>query len=632
MRLRAFLLIIIIVVAYCIFNWEDLNEPSYLHEKSVPAENVYSYKNVVGPMDKSVISKPPATSWRKYQTENPSALSILLTDTLSGWLGIVHGLKNIGIPVSITTDVNTAIQHETVLVYPIISGKVLTKQELQKLAAIPRNGGNLIGVNVYGGGLNEVFGFESIVANSSYNQLLIPDPNVTKFTEEFNKYEEQNIILTNPVDFPDEMPTNAYTKARTPLIVYKQDSAAFLTYKDYGVGHAFAFGLDLGNYFLRYMNERGFNAYRGYANQYAPGMDVILRILKNIYTNTNNVVTIGTVPFNKDFSLILTHDIDFTKSIVNTVDYANMENSLGVKATYFIQTKYIKDWNDDIFLTEENIKYLNIIKSLGMEIASHSISHSRMFSEFPLGTGEEYYPRYRPFVQEQLTTYNASIFGELRVSKFLLEKLVNNVNVISFRPGHLEYPFALPQALESSGYKYSSSVTANNVQTHLPYMLMYNREFESEMDLVEIPVTIEDELGVPLIQRLDSSIALAKSISSYGGVINVLIHTDKTGDKLKYERTLIEKLKSDAWVGTIKDLGNWWYLRNQVDMSVSKNKDFYEVKITNPERAPIYGLTINIPESWDRKGAIIRNGKKSIVIDSVIADTILIFHKQNDIR
>lgn len=630
MRGKLLALLIIAIGTYCVFNWEYINEPSYLHDFQVPEENVYIFDKLSGPTEKSIVPERVRTSWKKYDTNNPSAFVIFLTDTSSGWIGLVHGLKNIGVPVTVTTDIEKALKHRTIFVYPLISGKVLTKENLQQLAAVPRNGGNLIGVNVYGGGLNEVFGFDTIFANNSYNQLLIPKPSATAFTKEFTEFEERNIILTNPVDFPDEMPTNGYTNARTPLIVYTQDTnAAFLTYKDYGVGKAFAFGLDLGNYFLRYMNERGFNAYRAYANQYAPGMDVILRILKKIYTNSENEVTIGTVPFNKDLSLILSHDIDFTKSIVNTAEYARMEDSMGVKATYFIQVKYVKDWNDDIFFKKSSIKYLKTIKQLGMEIGSHSISHSRVFSKFPLGTGKEYYPRYKPFVKDKLQTHNASILGELRVSKFLLDSLINDVDVVSFRPGHLQYPFALPEALVGAGYKYSSSVTANNVQTHLPYMLMYNRGFDAEVDIVEIPVTVEDELGAPLMQRLDSTIALANLLSKYGGMMNVLIHTDTLGEKYEFEKQLIAALKDNAWIGTIRDLGYWWRIRNQIQVNVKNKGDIAVVTVMNPSQLTINGLTLHIPKSWtiekELNNCKIQEG--SVVIKELKSDMTLQFKK-----
>jgi hypothetical protein len=399
MKRRTILLLVVLIIAPALIylKWEDWSEPGYLNNKKVPETNIYKFSDIRGPIDKSIIPEPVIVSWRKYNIAAPSAFAIFLTDTASDWIGLVHGLKNIGIPVTVTNNIHEAIQHKTVLAYPVISGKVLSKDELQMLAAIPRNGGNLIGINVYGGGLNEVFGFDSLIGANTRNELLMTsNVNVVDAVNDFVHPREQSLRLTNPVDYPDELPTNGYVNARTPLINYKEDNTAFLCFKDYGEGKAYAFGLDLGNYFLRYMNERGFNAYRTYANQYDPGMDVILRILKNIYRSSNEVVTLGTVPFNKDFSLVLTHDVDYTKSIANAAAYARMEKELGVKATYFIQTKYIKDWNDDIFFTQGTIAYLNYVRKMGMEIASHSVSHSRVFSKFQLGTGKEYYPKVYP--------------------------------------------------------------------------------------------------------------------------------------------------------------------------------------------------------------------------------------------
>lgn len=598
MRKLLFALVILAIAGFFAYKYRNrFTEPSYMHQFQVPAEKLYHFEGLEGPADASVIKDPVNTSWRSYNTDNPSAMAILLTDTSSGWLGLAHGLKNIGVPFIITVDINEAVKHHTVMVYPVISGKVLDGDALRKLAAIPRNGGNLIGVNVYGGGLNEVFGFDTLAASNSRNELVVNN-SLAAVVGDFSHPAEQTIRLTNPVDFPDEMPSNGYTNARTSLITYKNDGTAFLTYKDYGAGKAFAFGLDLGNYFLRYMNERGFDAYRSYANHYEPGMDVILRILKRIYEYSPTAVTIGTVPDNRALSLVLTHDIDYTKSIINSEAYAKMEQSLGVKATYFIQTKYIRDWNDDIFFTEKTVKHLQRVHDMGMEIASHSVSHSRVFSKLPLGTGKEKYPKYQPFVQERTITYNGSILGELRISKFLLEQTIKGLNIQSFRPGHLQHPFALPQALKASGYAYSSTSTANNVQTHLPFMQMYDRGFGAETNVVEIPITIEDEIGAPMLQRLDSALMVADALSRYGGVMNVLIHTDTLGQKIEFEQKLILALKDKAWIGTVRELGAWWQVRNSVQVNVQQSSDEFVVTITNPSGPSIEGLPIQLPAGW----------------------------------
>ena len=70
--------------------------------------------------------------------------------------------KTIGVPFLVTEDYRQALRHRVVLAYPTISGRTLSQEALKALAAFPRNGGTLIGVNVLGGGLNEVFGFREV--------------------------------------------------------------------------------------------------------------------------------------------------------------------------------------------------------------------------------------------------------------------------------------------------------------------------------------------------------------------------------------------------------------------------------------------------------------------------------------
>jgi hypothetical protein len=122
---------------------------------------------------------------------------------------------------------------------------------------------------------------------------------------------------------------------------------------------------------------------------------------------------------------MLTHVVDFTKSIANAVTYAEYEKSQGLIGTYFVQTKYIRDFNDDIFFDDEGIRYLKSLAELGMEIGSHTVARSKVFKTFPMGTGAERYPSYTPFVKDRLTTFNGTIlvyrtrFSGQRVNIFM---------------------------------------------------------------------------------------------------------------------------------------------------------------------------------------------------------------------
>jgi hypothetical protein len=344
-------------------------------------------------------------------------------------------------------------------------------------------------------------------------------------------------------------------------------------------------------------DARDLEAYRTYTNSYEPSLDVLIRIIKNIYTSSSKTaVTLGTVPDNKKLTVCITHDIDYSRSMINSIDYAKMEKSKGVTATYFIQTKYIHDYNDDAFYNDSAVGTMRFLDSMKMELASHSISHSHQFMDFTMGKGNEKYPSYHPVVKSTNLTSGGTILGELRVSKFLLEHFIKDQPTVTFRPGYLAYPYSLPQALLATGYKYSSDVPANPVLTHLPYQMNYDRSYDEELPLFEFPITIEDRELPVMDKRLDSALAVAHKISKYGGFWCTLIHPDILGTKYHFEEEFIDSIKSIAYITTMGNFGDWWAARNNVRYFTRKNTSGYELHINTP--AALDNLTFFVPANW----------------------------------
>ncbi len=394
---------------------------------------------------------------------------------------------------------------------------------------------------------------------------------------------------------PEAFGSYGYTNSADALAVY-EDGWAAVTHQAHGKGAAYAIGVDLGFLLSTGYNNRGEELTSSYDNRFDPSLDVWLRLLKAIYREGEpNAVTIGTVPFGKSLSVMLTHDVDFTHSMSNAVTYAEYEKSQQIGATYFVQTKYIRDFNDDIFFDDKGVAHLKKLVELGMDIGSHTVAHSKVFSQFPMGTGSEQYPSYAPFVKEQKVSYNGTILGELRVSKFLLEHFSAHT-VTSFRPGELSNPVALPQALHAAGYRYSSSTTANNSLTHLPYQLNYDRLHASEMDVFEIPVTIEDEELPKLGDRVPQAIELAQQIGRYGGCVVVLIHPNILDHKLEFEKRFVDGVKSFAWFGSLSQFGQWWAARNEVSLDVAELGNRHVLTVRVP--TSMKGLTLEVPADW----------------------------------
>jgi len=556
---------------------------------------IYVFAGVAGPDTPTIVPPPVDTPWRKYSGGGKSRLAILLTDEHAPWLGLAHGLKSIGVPFTITTDYAEAVTHRVVLVYPRISG-LLPGEALKALAAVPRDGGTLIGVNVLGGGLEEVFGFASAQPSRPHFELRFD----VKAAQRFGLVDphEQVLSLGNRAKSAQAVVGSyGYLGAEQYALARYEDGQAAITERSIGAGKAYAVGIDLGFYMLQGYNNREESVGRSYDNGFEPSIDVLLRLLRSLYrAGEGDAVTLGTVPFDRALSVVLSHDIDYTRSLPNSVAYAEFEKSQGVRATYFMQTKYLRDFNDDVILRGDTAHYLRQLGEMGMEVGSHTVAHSRVFKYFPLGTGEERYPDYRPFVRDRDTAVGGTVLGEVRVSKFLIETIGGYAPVISFRPGELSNPFALPQVLEATGYRYSSSVTANSSLTHLPFQLDYNRENTAETPIYEFPVTIEDEELPPMGERLPQALDLAHKISRYGGTVVVLIHPDILGQKFHFEQGFVAALKPEAWFGTIGELGAWWAARDAATVDVANSGRDRAVTLTLPQR--ISGLGLSVPSGW----------------------------------
>ncbi len=566
------------------------------------------YEGVEGPLVATPLLGAQPSSWQVYSGGGPSRLAVLLTDTASSWLGLAHGLKSIGIPFRFTRDPAEALRHNVVLVYPTISGAVLDQSGLQALARFPRDGGTLIGINVEGGGLSEVFGFSEAVPSRARSQITfdVTHPIGSGFTDE----RERTIPFSNPVLGDLAAGSLGYLNASAPLATFDDGSAA-ITARRIGEGAAYAFGIDPGFLLLRAYSNREQDVSRAYVNGFEPSLDVLLRTLLAIYEDGEpGAVTVNTVPDGHAIATLITHDIDYGGSLATAVEYAQMEDSLGVPATYFVQAKYVRDWNDRAFLDEAGQVAVRALDALGMEVASHSVAHSLQFSGAAVGTGEEQYPSYEPRVRDAERTDGLSVLGELRVSRFLLETFAPGLEIVSFRPGHLRNPYTLPEAMEATGYRYSSSVTAGNSLTHLPFQLTRSRGPEAEIGIYEFPVTIEDEAEPPLPDRLGESVRIADQVAAYGGLFVVLIHTDEAGRKLDYERKLIGALRDrDAWFGTLRDFGAFWVARDGVEVDVESDVASGGIVINLDAAEEVVGLTLRLPP-----GVTVKNSEPAGIV------------------
>ncbi|MEM7403978.1 MAG: polysaccharide deacetylase family protein [Pseudomonadota bacterium] len=547
---------------------------------------------VSGPATTTPLPPATATAVSRFQRGGRSRLAVLLTDSDSAWLSLAHGLQTIGIPFRFTTDVGTAVQHPVVYAYPAISGRLLNGEALRALARHVRNGHTVIAGTVHGG-LHELFGIDAVSPSRSRGRIELRPEH--PLTSGFDLPAERLLPFARP-GHDIAMGTHAYIAGRAAVVAQFEDrTGAIIERRFDSGGRALALGFDLGFLLQRAHGRRLEGVARRHGNAYAPSVDVLLRVLKRVYrAGQPDAVTLGVVPDARPLAMIFTHDIDSEVANTQAPAFARAARERGLTSTFFVQTKYVDDWNGVPFLRELRHKGLQQLAAQGMEVASHSVSHSPDFASLAPGDGSERYPTYRPVVLGPAETRDATVLGELRVSRFLLEALNGGAPVRSFRSGHLAYPDALPEALLATGYRFSSSMLASTALTHLPFALTAQRAGRAAVPVFEFPVTLEDELPPALAERVADALTLARRIARHGGMFLVLIHPDRAGDKLDLQNRLADTLATEAWTGSLSEFGAWWATRAQVAIEVTGRPDgSIKVEITTPEA--IRQLALELP-------------------------------------
>ena len=529
---------------------------------SPAAEFVYGLKSVpVHPVD----YMPEADSRRLAINTYTIALYTIDTDTSM----LERIFKTAGLPYRLCTTLDE-IGDASILFLDLSMNHPVTfsKRELKVLYNFVSKGGTVVGNEVLAtryGSLKALFGYKSYHPTKKHKQLLLK---ITPYFTYLNQEEERKYRLSGTQRGPY---TNDIEVGTAKVIASYEDTHVAITLNHYGEGDALLLGVSL--FDLRYRNLFGkdYNANKVYANGYEPLSDMIVFLLQGIYTKKlGTTMMLNTAKGANHATVVITHDVDYEHSMKNIEAFVDLEREQSVKATYTIQTKYIKDYKDNPFFDSSTIGYILDAQKRGFEIASHTVLHTENFFTLAMGDCKEHYPQYKPFSMGELEDSGTpTLCGELKVSKSLL--LGSGVKeVVSFRSGHLYYNPHLPQVMEKLGYRFSSCFSAEDVLTYFPYRYVYDYEtLSNESKIWELPLTYEDEAFPPLYFRVDDALHLFEKLYRHGGVFTLLIHPDLTFKRLKnldisFQKAFIEGLPDDVWIDTMKEVGTFWDQRDRI--------------------------------------------------------------------
>ena len=411
------------------------------------------------------------------------------------------------------------------------------------------------------------------------------------------------------------------------------DGTPGLTVRAIGLGRVYALGVSLNDLILRPQINRDYEAQRYYDNHFEPGADVPQIVLHDWYlTYVPGAVTLDPAPNGLAGSLLLTHDVDFQKSMPNMLKYAHAEHALGVSATYYIQTKYTRDYEDIAFFDNHAEAQVRAIVGMGAEVANHTVCHAYDWRTFPVGSGREMAKTYRPRVLTRGAsgktgyTIGGTVGGEIRAPKQLLESAVPGLTVDGFRSGFLLINPAQWSMLEANGYNSDSSYSANDVMTVFPYTAMENANFGRESRITEFPVLLSDSVR-PLSDYTGQFERVLDAEAAFHGVCVLLIHPDTVGSKLPVELALIQHVRGKFWAGGLVAFGKWWKARGETTLTTEQSDTEEVVRLT--AKSAVSGLTLNcsVPMTLASvDGTTARVTGHSVVLGPIGAGRTVILH------
>jgi len=524
----------------------------------------------------------------------PSTIAVLaVSDKFSSEVAAVESdLEMLGLPYETPRTPAEAVHFPMIILAGTFTNITWPPADREILYRYVETGGVLFATHVQGDQYFPLFGISSFHFSRENAKVRFAGSAADPALRFINRPEEREIVLGDPKRYKEFNWTTEYdARAATVLGRFPNGKAAFVR-NFYGRGIAYSLGLSFSDSTLRLAIGQSFEAQPEWANVFAPSGDVLRLLLRAVYeANVHPFLLIHPIPDALDSALILSHDIDARESYPNSVVYAALEQRYGVTSTFFATTKYFTDETDIGYYTPSNSAYLRELRARGFDVGSHTVSHFKTFDRCPLGDPSVRFAAYRP-------TVAPTVFGEIQVSKELLDRDIPGQRTITFRAGELSHPLRLIEALETSGYLIDSTRAAGQTLTNSAYRPLREAHLGAPVSsLIEIPVTLDDSMGYLTPTTVDRAVAQWTSIvaanAENNGITCLLVHPTDVTYKLKAEERLLQAYRhKPVWIGSVTRYGLFAHARAAVRAAAFACDDHIEIRLNQPRAKLPPGLTL----------------------------------------
>ncbi len=513
-----------------------------------------------------------------------------------------HLLQVGGVSYRESNVLDSVLQYPIVLLSPVIIPGTFTSAEKNQLIQYVNGGGVLIASSMRDPDLYALFGVSSYTTHTDLKRMYWHTDQELGYFDRIDDPMEQMISLADSSDtFSSAFNIRSYTPSgNSETLAHYENNLAAVIHHEYGEGHAFLIGIDLRDVVMRNLINSDLNAHRTYSNGFEPTTDTFVFFVTNIIReHTDHAVRVHTCPDCESGVVMVTHDIDSRTAMDSMAIFADYEQTHGINSTYNVTTRYFADsWMTAFYpISLDKVEY---VKSKGQKIASHSVGHFPDYynaTTFPLSSPGNTQLDYQPRYYNGVTT-GGNVYGEVEVSKYLLETN-HNVQVKSFRAGHLAFNPRLPKALQDLGYLYNSTFSANDVLTNFPFFDIDELKFSgTQTNVLEIPMTISDaSASIPFSQENYSSYAqnwmniTQKNLANNAPTV-LLIHPNR-GYKLLAEQQYVNGLGNDLKYMFLDDFGDFWRERIAAHIETETSNDTLYVTWVSFNAASSLSLVID---------------------------------------
>jgi peptidoglycan/xylan/chitin deacetylase (PgdA/CDA1 family) len=500
----------------------------------------------------------------------------------------IHMAEVAGMPYIVTTTVGESLTHPFVLVTSSLRDETLTSNETSLLINYVSSGGILIAPFIKSTYYFDLFGinYTKLESNRYWLKWNIDDnhPELNWINEDA----EKELPLAD-MEHYRSIYTRGYITDGANVLAHFDDNKAAITKHTYGLGKSFALGFELKDVVLRNLMRKDYSTNRMYSNGFEPTTDMFLLFLRAIYTS-NKAVAIHkhTSPGNSSSALLITHDVDSNTGMDSMFYFSEWEANNGIKAHYFITTRYFSDGLMSDFYREEHFSKMRDLLAYGHQIGSHSVGHFPDFADrtlFPIGeegnTMESYQPAYHDG-----STSGGMLTAELEVSRDLLQADIG-ANVRSFRSGYLAFNLRLINVMSNLEYAFNSTNSANDVLTNFPYRQRTSNAFSGiPTEVYEMPMTISDaSKSLKLSEETIDEVVgkwvdvLYKNNDNHAPTV-LLIHPNR-GWKLGALQRIIQEKPSSVIPFEFNAFGDYWLERRDLDFDYTINENNLSIQFVN---------------------------------------------------